>query len=118
MSEDFNTNDSPIDFKSALERTGGDEVFLHELLDLYISEFGPHFQKIKEALEGADLNSIRELAHSLKGSSANLSLLKLQDISYTLENAGRDQDLDAARENIPLLESEFQRLKDFLKKTD
>ncbi|MFC2156650.1 Hpt domain-containing protein [Acidobacteriota bacterium] len=118
MSGSIDKNDSPIDLESALERTGGDKEFLHELLDLYISEFGPHFQKIKDALKEADLNSIQELAHSLKGSSANLSLLTLQDISYTLENAGRDQDLDAVRENIPLLESEFQRLKVFLKKTD
>ena len=117
MKEDIEPADPPIDYPSALERTGGDEEFLCELLDMYISEFGPLYQQMKDAVDSSDFDSVRELAHSLKGASANLSLIELQETSYKLEISGKEADPDAARENLALLENEFKKLQDHLEKS-
>ncbi len=96
--------------EEALERLGGDEEFLRELLDLYASEFGKSAARLETALAKADFASVRELGHSLKGASANLSLPPLQAAALDLEHAGRDGDAALARSAFARLRKEFARL--------
>ena len=105
---------NPIDFASALERIGNDESFLKELIDLYIATFEAKREEVSAAIERRDFKAIREVGHSLKGSSANLSLIPLQELSCRMETAGREEDIPKAREILILLDQEFQRLKDFI----
>jgi len=106
----------PIDIPDALERIGGDQSFLDELLNLYFEEFELKSDELRKALEKDDFKSIQELSHGLKGSSANLSLLALQKASYEMEMAGREKNIEKAKESFLLLGNEFKRLKEFLKK--
>jgi HPt (histidine-containing phosphotransfer) domain-containing protein len=99
-----------------LDRTGGDKEFLDELLEMYLEDFEDKFPQIKEALAAKDNELIRELAHSLKGSSANLSLLNLQDTFYRLEMAGRENRMEEAGNLLPCLQQEFERLRSYLQK--
>jgi HPt (histidine-containing phosphotransfer) domain-containing protein len=105
----------PIDYDSALERTGGDRDFLDELLGMYIKDFDDKIFQLKTAVAKKESDLIRELAHSLKGSSANLSLIPLQETFYRLETAGRENNPDAAEKILPRLLEEQKRLKDFLR---
>ena len=105
---------SPIDVNSALERVGGDEAFLFELIQIYTEDFSEKFQRLQQAVESDDFETIRELGHNLKGSSANLSLIQLQHVSYDMEESGKDRDLEKAKEALLLLDQEFQRLQDYL----
>ena len=93
---------------------GGDGDFLAELLALYDQQFAAVKSGLAEAIERRDAVQIRELGHSLKGSSANLSLPGLQEAAYALEKAGESGDIPAAREAFVRLEREYTRLKDFL----
>ncbi len=104
----------PIDVSSVLERIGGDASFLQDLLDLYCREFHEKKQLLEDALARGDSTQIQEVGHSLKGASANLSLIPLQKLALAIELAGREKDLVNARNAIMALEPEFQRLKAFL----
>lgn len=104
----------PINIPSALERIGGDESFLFDLVNIYVEDFTDKFEKLKAALEKRNFETITDIGHNLKGSSANLSLPLLQEISYKIEMAGKERNLEKAEKNINLLKEEFQRLKDFL----
>jgi HPt (histidine-containing phosphotransfer) domain-containing protein len=104
----------PIDFPSALERTGDDESFLEELLSLYSEDFSEKLNQIKEAMDQGNYDMIRELSHTLKGASANLSLIPLQEALFEMENAGRERNIEKAKKTLELLEKEYQRLQDFL----
>lgn len=106
----------PIDYPSVLERIAGDISFLKELLNLYFEDFSEKYERLQRAIEQKNFELIRELGHSLKGSSANLSLTLLQETSSHLEVAGRERNVEKAREALALLEQEFKRLKDFLSK--
>jgi HPt (histidine-containing phosphotransfer) domain-containing protein len=106
--------DQPINFGEVLERVGGDIPFLQELLDIYFSEFAEKRALLERAVEGNDFRSIRELGHSLKGSSANLSLPSLQKSAHSLELSGREERKDAVRLALLSLDFELIRLRKFL----
>jgi HPt (histidine-containing phosphotransfer) domain-containing protein len=112
--KDASKNDSPIDFPSVLERIGGDESFLEELLNLYFEDFSEKYNQLQKAVEGKKFNSIRELGHGLKGSSANLSLNFLREASSQMETSGKEMNIEKAKAALALLEKEFKILKDYL----
>lgn len=107
-----------MDIPEALDRIGQEKEFLFQLVDLYKQEFSDRFSQLKQAVEKKEFSSIQEMGHSLKGSSANLSLPPLCEISRRMEEAGKNKDLGEAKKLLPLLEKEFVRLEKFLQKQD
>lgn len=110
----FHDNDEIIHYPSALERIGGDKEFLEELLDIYMEEFDSQVSALDSALGSLDFRAIEEIGHSLKGASANLSLMRLGKQAFQVETAGRDSDIESARRGTAALKIEFQNLKDHL----
>ena len=105
----------PIDIPSALTRIGGDADFLNELLELYLSEFSKYFKKLQDAIRNKKFLSIEEVGHTLKGSSANLSMPKLQEASFQIEMVGKEKNIQKAKEALQLLDKEIRKLKDHIK---
>jgi HPt (histidine-containing phosphotransfer) domain-containing protein len=105
----------PIDYAEVLERIGGDRLFLEELLKIYIEECDQKLKVIKEATSRQDFSLIQQLGHNLKGSSANLSLIPLQKVSFSLEVAGKEKNIELVMSALAALESEFIKLKDYLR---
>ena len=107
-------NAGPIDMESVLERVGGDEAFLQELLDIYIEDFLEKYVSLEQAIAEGDFNNIKEIGHSLKGSSGNLSLNGLHETAYGMELSGKENDIEKARHLFAKLKEEFLKLKNFL----
>ena len=114
---DKNSERKPIDFRSALERTGGETEFLRELLGMYIEDFGDKYTKLEQAVNQNNAGLILQLAHGLKGASANLGLIPLQEAFFQLEKSGRKNNIAEAEEILPLLYHEFDRLRNYLDNT-
>jgi HPt (histidine-containing phosphotransfer) domain-containing protein len=108
------SQDLPIDFQEVLERIGGDELFLEELLKIYFEEFGEKHAQLERAIEQGNFTLIQELGHSLKGASANLSLAVLKKVCFSLEVSGREKKIEQAQSALAALEKEFQKLKEYL----
>jgi HPt (histidine-containing phosphotransfer) domain-containing protein len=104
----------PINRAEALERIGGDPDFLNELLGIYSDEFVLRVKELRAAVNGQEFKTIQELGHSLKGSSANLSLPVLQQAAMDIEMAGREKNIQKAKNSFAELEKEFERLKEYL----
>jgi HPt (histidine-containing phosphotransfer) domain-containing protein len=105
----------PMDYQSALERVGMDTEFLAELIALFQSEFTNFCRRVQEALDSGDYHTVSMLAHSLKGSSANLGFPGLGNISRELETAGASQDHLSIEKNLAVLLMEYQRVKTYLR---
>ncbi len=105
-----------MNYREALERIGGDYPFLEELLNLYQEEFSAKFIRIQKSIDQENFRQIEELGHCLKGASAILSLGPLENAFFELEMAGRERDIEKAKKIPPLLDQEFEKLKDFLAK--
>jgi HPt (histidine-containing phosphotransfer) domain-containing protein len=108
--------DLPINFRTLFERIGDNGAFLNQLLDLYFLDFDNKHQSLSIAIQKKDFKLIAEISHSLKGSSANLSLPFLQEISFQLEKAALDKNMELVKGTLIRLQKEFLRLKDFLSK--
>ncbi len=115
MSEMNNLKDTgPIDMDAVLERIGGDETFLQELIDIYIEDFMEKYVQLEQAVARSDFDNIKEIGHSLKGSSGNLSLNGLHETAYGIELSGREKNLEQAKLLFFRLKVEFMKLKNFL----
>ncbi len=115
MSEMNNLKDMGlIDMDSVLERIGGDESFFQELLDIYVEDFLEKCIHLEKAIALSDFNHIKEIGHSLKGSSGNLSLTSLHETAYNIELSGRENDIERAKLMFNRLQEEFKKLKNFL----
>ena len=115
MPEEKSQRDTlPIDLPSVMERIGGNENFLQELIDIYIEDFIEKYTKLKRAIERSDFIAIKEIGHSLKGSSGNLSLNGLHNTSTNIELSGKEENIEQARLLFIKLNKEFEKLKNFL----
>jgi HPt (histidine-containing phosphotransfer) domain-containing protein len=79
---------SPIDaatMANLLEITGGDQGFVDELVDTYISEGGRIVGELVAAAEAGSLPDLVRPAHSLKSSSLNVGALELGELCRQLE---------------------------------
>ena len=103
-------NEDIIDLPEFLERVQEDKELLLELLDIYTEDFKIKKVQLAAAIKNQDYEQIRQVAHSLKGASGNISAKPLRNIFLSLEELGRKNTTEGA---APLLESmanEFDRL--------
>lgn len=115
MSEEKSQRDTiPIDLPSVMDRIGGDENFLHELIDIYIEDFIEKYTNLKQAIDRSDFLVIKKIGHSLRGSSGNLSLNGLHNTSANIEQSGREENIEQAKLLFIQLNKEFEKLKNFL----
>jgi len=113
MSPEINESALPLIRAEALERVGGDEAFLEELLDLFGEEFESKSRALSEAISRRDADALRDLGHSIKGAAANLSLPGLQTAAKAMEQAGTNAQIENARSALETLRREFERLRKF-----
>ena len=78
-----NNNEEYISIDDALARIGGNMGLYKRLLGRFIE--GNHFDALNNALQSGDMEEAERQAHSIKGVSANLSLVKIQSASLEVE---------------------------------
>ena len=72
-----------INLDDALTRIGGNMGLYKRLLGRFVE--GNHFDLLNNAILSGDIEEASRQAHSLKGVSANLSLVKVQHAALELE---------------------------------
>ncbi|MDM8550760.1 PAS domain S-box protein [Desulfobacterales bacterium HSG2] len=76
-----------IHIESALERLGGNKNLLRSLLLEFRKNYADTADKIRDALSRKDTDTIRKLAHTLKGVAGNFSAKNLQAAILEIEMA-------------------------------
>jgi len=101
-----------FDRSELLDRIGGDEEFMQELLAIFIDDAGRNIAKLQAMTDDSDPVEMQRLAHSLKGSSANVSANSMRDVATELEQAFKDGASEALPELIDKVASAFTRFRD------
>ena len=78
---------SPIDFAAVLEMLGGDRQLVHALLGTFLEELSSDLEASQLATADDDAESLRLLAHRIKGTSASLHALIVSAAARELEQA-------------------------------
>jgi HPt (histidine-containing phosphotransfer) domain-containing protein len=75
------------DYVAALERVGGDEPLLVELIAIFFEEYPKFAGRLTQALSQKDFTALREAAHSLKGSLGYLGAADGEALALAVEQA-------------------------------
>ena len=80
-----------IDVHAAMERLGGREDLLSQLLGLFAHDFESSLQQIHDAIHSGELLRAAELVHKIRGAAGNLSANELFKTSTALEGRLREE---------------------------
>ena len=81
------------------------------LLETYIQDSDNRLLALDSAITSQNASEVRELAHSFKGSSANLGAQPLADICLQLETMAREENLDDAATTFISLKAEYSQVR-------
>ncbi|RKS50521.1 PAS domain S-box-containing protein [Gillisia mitskevichiae] len=77
--------------KELLDKLDGDEEGYAQLMDMVKTNLSGIQLKLDHAIEIQDLDSVRKVAHSLKGSSLNCTFYALNELASALEHINTDK---------------------------
>lgn len=103
-----------FDKSGFLQRLGGDESLFNKLLSMFLDDAPVQIERMQQHLKNEDLAGVQLRAHSLNGVTVNIGASALQKVVSEIEVAARNRELDRARELVPKLQKEFERLKSFI----
>ena len=90
----------------------GDEV--DRLIDVFLDDTPRLIQALENAAAGPDYDALRDAAHSLKSSSANLGAMSLSAAAKRVELAAREKSLERPAVAVALIANEFARVKQLM----
>jgi len=82
-----------------------------ELVRVFLQDSSPRCEALRSAFAAQDSEQVREIAHSFKGASANLSAVQLAELCFVVETAGRENNLAGLNDKIDAIEAEFAQVK-------
>ncbi len=96
--------DSPFDVSAILEVTGGDNGLLRELITLFLKESPAWVAQVRQAIANNEVDTLRRIAHSIKGSIGYFGASQVRDLAQRLESMGIENNLSGADEACADLE--------------
>jgi len=99
---------------SSLQGQGASDLLI-KVVTAYLDDTPRRLQQLREAISSLSAPAIREVAHSLKSSSANLGALNLSSLFKELEMMSRNNSLDKASELLSRIEKEYVAVEAALK---
>jgi HPt (histidine-containing phosphotransfer) domain-containing protein len=97
-----------------LESMADRRPFMKRMFTVFISQEPKRIQSIKDALSSGDVETLRHLAHSLKGGAATIGVERVRECCLQLENACKTGDLDKAMALMDDLEEEMRNAYEFM----
>ncbi|MEF3255239.1 MAG: Hpt domain-containing protein [Deferribacterales bacterium] len=102
-----------IDF-SQLNQITTDTEFITYLLKAYVEDTEKMLIQSYEALSKEDYNTIKYIAHTIKGASNNLGLYLIADIAKNIELSIQKDQINDVADHLTNLKKEFDNFKTFL----
>ena len=87
------------------------------LIDVFLEDTPRLITALENAASGPDYTALRDAAHSLKSSSANLGAMSLSAAAKRIEMGAREQALERPAVAVALVANEFQRARQPLRAT-
>ena len=115
-SMDFEADDSAADLDATRELLDGDEGALQQLIGLFFADLERNRKALEQAQRAGDFTTIRNLAHTIKGSAGVFNAESVMAAARRLETLARDSDAAGVRRELPVLLAEQGKLAGVLRK--
>ncbi len=80
------------------------------LVQTFLDDARERIPQLRSLLAGGDCEGLRQMAHSLKGSSGNLGAAPLSALCFQVEQCAKDRRIDGLEDTLAAIETEFQRV--------
>jgi HPt (histidine-containing phosphotransfer) domain-containing protein len=97
-----------INIPELIDRLDNDFELFVELVELFEDDSSALLDKIEAAINSREHEILRKAAHTLKGAVANFSAPAAFEAASTLEQTGKNMDLEGAEEQFCTLKSETE----------
>lgn len=87
------------------------KTFLSKIINQYCEDSPKKLQGIQQAIEAQDATALRQAAHGLRSSSANLGVIAVSAICKQLEDLGRSGTTEGSSTIMSLLEETYPKVK-------
>jgi CheY-like chemotaxis protein/HPt (histidine-containing phosphotransfer) domain-containing protein len=104
---------TPVNWKKAIARFGGDMGFFIEMLGEFIDQVEAKVPDLRMANDVKDHERVSHLAHNLKGLALNFNADTLVNWALDLEMQSRNGNLNNTGTLIDYIEAEIPRLREF-----
>ena len=84
-----NSNEGIVDLEIAVQRMGGDQSILDEMIRAFLDDAPTLVEEIQQGLNSADARTIQRAAHSLKGLAANFEANQLVKTAFQIEQMAK-----------------------------
>jgi signal transduction histidine kinase/CheY-like chemotaxis protein len=105
-----------FDPRMLAQLTGGSTAAEAEMITLFESESVRQYKDIEVAVGQRDGKHLASAAHALKGSASIFGAQQCRDTLIELEQCGRKNDFEIAKEKLQVLQQDLDRLCDVLKR--
>jgi len=103
-------SDEIIDVNDVLERVQDDRELFLELLDIFNEDFAQKRKSLSDFIEKSDFQEIKDIIHSIKGASGNISAKAMHASCSEIEKLAEKQDINKLSEVIEKLDDQFAEL--------
>jgi CheY-like chemotaxis protein len=98
-----------FDRDELIERVMGNEEIARRVAGRFVADIPAQLAALSAAIDGADGDRARAIAHSIKGAAANVSAVQMSRITSDLEHAAGAGDMSSARKAWSRLSDEFDQ---------
>ena len=113
---DFEADEGAADLDATRELLDGDEGALQQLIGLFFADLERNRKALEQAQRAGDFTTIRNLAHTIKGSAGVFNAENVMAAARRLETLARDSDAAGVRRELPVLLAEQGKLAGVLRK--
>ncbi len=99
-----------LDFDALLEMLGGKREVVASLLGTFVGELASDVEASRRAMAEQDTEALRQIAHRIKGTSANLHAMMLSSVALELEAACDEADFALVALKHEIMVGQSQRL--------
>ena len=93
-----------LDREVALARVGGDLQLLREIANLFLENYTPWIEELREAATRGDAQALERAAHGIKGSVSTFGARDAVEAAQHIEQLGRRHDFSEVLQAVGLLE--------------
>lgn len=113
--ETFDLGSPVFDYEDFLHRIDGDVDLLKEVIEIFLEDTPALLANLYAGIRSGDAEAVERAAHTLKGSAANISAKRLQQLSHHVQQALKKNDVAYLELFIEDLEENYEKLDQVLR---
>jgi len=99
-----------FDREAVLERCGGDEELLRQLVEIFRQDCPEYFSAVQAAVMATDAEALARAAHTFKGPLSTLGFAEALQCAQRLEQMGQRREMASTGDVLSMFEDELMRV--------